>query len=455
VRRLSTAAAQTATSTLNMMKESTLEVAGDFADDVLNTGDDSVAWGESKVKRLGVPGGRQINTNRATRFIFQWRGSSFKSACTSPAALLHVGLFAGFWYLFNLLDDQGIQVRRFTVDTQIIDSIALLFAFVIATYIAFVMDRYTQRVDACTSCMESAKALCLEASVMLVAHKEDCTHLLRYMTLLLHTYYFTIDSPLTDDKWELCLKRGLCTRREVADLRGLRDIPAAIHIWCLRIIHKLNASDVLSDNHSERLEEDLCDARRLAACQRAYHESPIPMPFFHLTAVLSHTFLVLIEWNAAVRQRVNSDTLVDNNPLDDADQSTLPLPIGEITSVVVMVICVNTLRRIAFAMTNPFGHDETDYELDHDLRNLWLNVKETLARMPACEAADVHCTTPTASARAAPAGKSSFLTAVLNLEQQRARDSDQEVERSTGAKQRRRAKARRLGGSVGSTMHRF
>ena len=45
-------------------------------------------------------------------------------------------------------------------------------------------------------------------------------------------------------------------------------------------------------------------------------------------------------------------------------------------------ISINTLRRIAVAMTNPFGDDETDYELDYDLRRLWREAQETLARMP-------------------------------------------------------------------------
>ena len=58
------------------------------------------------------------------------------------------------------------------------------------------------------------------------------------------------------------------------------------------------------------------------------------------------------------------------------------LRIGEILGMVIISIAVNTLRRIALAMTNPFGDDETDYELDFDLRRLWREAEETMARMP-------------------------------------------------------------------------
>ena len=49
---------------------------------------------------------------------------------------------------------------------------------------------------------------------------------------------------------------------------------------------------------------------------------------------------------------------------------------------IVLITSVNTLRRLALAMTNPFGDDETDYELDYDLRRLWSEAQQTMQRMP-------------------------------------------------------------------------
>ena len=54
---------------------------------------------------------------------------------------------------------------------------------------------------------------------------------------------------------------------------------------------------------------------------------------------------------------------------------------GDLFGALVMIVAVNALRRIAFAMTNPFGDDETDYELDYDLRRLGLLFEETTQRM--------------------------------------------------------------------------
>ena len=51
----------------------------------------------------------------------------------------------------------------------------------------------------------------------------------------------------------------------------------------------------------------------------------------------------------------------------------------EIIGTVVIMVSVNTLRRLALAMTNPFGDDETDYELDYDLRRLWADRRQPLS----------------------------------------------------------------------------
>ena len=93
------------------------------------------------------------------------------------------------------------------------------------------------------------------------------------------------------------------------------------------------------------------------------------MPFFHLMTIMVHAFLAVVEFNAAIRLTVG---------LDAGDGVRM----GEILGVATLILSLNTLRRVALAMTNPFGDDETDYDLDYDLRKLWHETKQTIASMP-------------------------------------------------------------------------
>ena len=134
-------------------------VAQAAADDLFeDPAADKVAWGDSRRKRLGVPGGKQINVHRATAFIFQWHGTSFKSALTSIAALLHFGVYAGLWRLAVWMDSRGVEVARYAIDDEVVNAISLLYAFVITSYISFVVSRYCERLQTCVDTANSCSA---------------------------------------------------------------------------------------------------------------------------------------------------------------------------------------------------------------------------------------------------------------------------------------------------------
>lgn len=204
---------------------------------------------------------------------------------------------------------------------------------------------------------------------MLRGHKADARRLVRYVMLVQHIYYLSIDGPMNQAKWALCEERGLVTPVERADLEPLEEVPAAIAVSALEIVYTLNRERILSDDHAVRMETEISEARRLASRQQDYHESPIPMPFFHLMTIMTHSFLITMEWNSAVRLTVGIHS-------DDG------VRMSEVVGVATLVISLNTLRRVAIAMTNPFGDDETDYDLDHDLRRLWRQCEQTMERMP-------------------------------------------------------------------------
>lgn len=357
-------------------------------------GSKEAMWGASKVRRIGVPGGLQINPRDSTRFIFRWKGTAFKAAFTSVAALLHVLVFAlicaGAYFVQRLLiesrDEQLDDVEQssglfaldltklppsvlvYTVNGEVTEAFVFILSFVIAQYVGFVVTRYSERLDIAIDAAEAASELTLIASVFMRSEKGIVTRLVRYTNLMLHLYYLSIDAPMSDDKWRLLIARELVTQQELTELERLHTPECAVHVWAIEVVAKAANEGKITDDREMRLEAELSSARRAASRQKDYHESPIPMPFFHLMCILSHAYLGVLEWNAGLRFGA---ALCDGQ-----------IAAGEILGLVVMIISVNTLRRIALAMTNPFGDDETDYELDYDLRRLWQEANETLDRMP-------------------------------------------------------------------------
>lgn len=72
-----------------------------------------------------------------------------------------------------------------------------------------------------------------------------------------------------------------------------------------------------------------------------------------------HIYLLVMEWNSAVRCTAH------------LREQQLRMPLAtEALGVIIVILFFNTLRKVAVLMINPYGDDDIDYELDHDLRNL-------------------------------------------------------------------------------------
>ena len=250
-------------------------------------GDREQSWGPSKVRRIGVPGADvHLNTRRACVDIFRWRGSAWKAALTSPAAAMHVLVYAALWYALAVANhvyattqaDYARRIIAYSVPTDVVNAVTFVFSFIIAQYIAFVVGRYAQRVDVCIATVEAASQVALQSSVLLRAKKRQALRLIRLTHLVLHLHYLTIDGPMIGDKWRLCERRGLITAAERLEIQRLASPEAAAFVWALEVVHAAWRAKTLSDDHAVRLETELSAVKRHASSQKDYHESPIPMP---------------------------------------------------------------------------------------------------------------------------------------------------------------------------------
>ena len=100
--------------------------------------------------------------------------------------------------------------------------------------------------------------------------------------------------------------------------------------------------------------------------------------------LMCHTFISLMVWCSAVRFH-NYDIA---QPLEEGEGSWAWAPpvswlarAIEVASVMIVIVLFTTLLTIARWMSNPIGNDETDYDLDFDLKGLLDETREVLASM--------------------------------------------------------------------------
>mmetsp|Transcript_44770 Transcript_44770/g.89413 ORF Transcript_44770/g.89413 Transcript_44770/m.89413 type:complete len:251 (-) Transcript_44770:56-808(-) len=204
-----------------------------------------------------------------------------------------------------------------------------------------------------------------------------------YTNLSMHMYYMGINGAMKEREWQLLRDRGLITDLECAALKRVEKKPAHVCMWALRLLYRLQHKGKLSEFQANELKMHITGVRGFAAKQIAYHNTPLPKPFFDFVQWGVHLYLMVLEWNGAVRW-------VENFRGPALNVTLAPLviePFGMITIIAVY----NSLRKVATMMTNAFGDDEIDYDLDFDLRKLWsesLDVVKAMKQSAAQEHAE-------------------------------------------------------------------
>ena len=109
-----------------------------------------------------------------------------------------------------------------------------------------------------------------------------------------------------------------------------------------------------------------------------YHLTPLPLPYFHCVMWSTHIYLLVSHWNSAIRVAL----------LHRSAEMVFVAPVVfQILSAIMTILFFNTIRKTGVLITNPYGDDEIDYELDHDLRNLWSESLELIRTIPDVSAA--------------------------------------------------------------------
>jgi len=264
-----------------------------------------------------------------------------------------------------------------SISPTLISAITFLMTFSISTYVGNTLGRFHERFNNCCMTNGNMTLVSLLSGAQLAGEKQRVATLLRWSNLMFHMYYMLVSGPLEESKWQILRSRHLVTPAEEEFLRPLKKKPSAVFVWINRLIWELHKEGKLTDIHAQRLEACVSGLRGLAAKQIAYQLTPPSFTYFHLMMVMIQIFLLCMEWNSAVR--LYDKTI--NVEMQLASRVTKISIFIECFGMVVLILMLSSVMKIAHWLSNPYGDDDTDYDLDFDLRGLWEESVETIKNM--------------------------------------------------------------------------
>ena len=210
-------------------------------------------------------------------------------------------------------------------------------------------------------------------------------------------YHYQMDGPVGEARWAVLHRRGLVTAEEQTALTALRKAGTRICAWCQTIVDDLRLAGDLSDMQAKTLNDHLGAARGLAAKQIAYQLTEVPFPFVHaLTANITLLLLSLL-WNSAMRltsmlQRFECPDGHGGMSMEmgDADVSShvaeghcnqFHAALVELLSMVTVLIIYKGIWHSALSLSQPYGMENTDYDIDLDLQQVWVESLEQITSL--------------------------------------------------------------------------
>jgi len=254
--------------------------------------------------------------------------------------------------------------------------------FGLTSFVGYVLRRYHERWNFHMKCCGARITLTMLAASALPANSDEALLLMRYSSLVWQLVTMGLNGDLTAEDWRLLQSRGLIIDRECAFLKQVEGSRAhQVNVWAYRLIYRLQGAGKLTEFQANELKQHVEQVRH-GAKQVAYHLTNTPKPYYDFTSWSVHVYLVSLSWNAGVRfaNAYQAYTPLQEGMQAEAPFTVIPLllyPIGQLG----LILLYNSLRVFAVSVLEPFGDDETDYELDHDLRAIWKDSLDVVSGM--------------------------------------------------------------------------
>ena len=296
--------------------------------------------------------------------LMRWRGTIMAMVLTRPV----IWILLGIHYFFLHLHLENPDVELPALPWLICSVPTSLLTFFLVFYSGNCFARYYALYGKCTG---MAGAVMNWVGLCRVffgsASSETLWNLSRHIIASVYVQYFTLGGDasdggklITESEWALIMRNRLLSeqeRQQVARYPGFK--PFLLQTWALQTVNEHLASDAKRaagaglgpfQAQALALRQDCSDVVNTLA-------HPVPFPYFHVVTFMLSVNLVLVAY-----------ALVFFN-------TYMSVPCYFITCLV-----MQGLKEVAVALSDPFGGDDVDFDVQEFMRVILENSKALISR---------------------------------------------------------------------------
>jgi len=296
--------------------------------------------------------------------LFKWRGTIMPMVLGRPVIWLLMTLHCGLLYVHLKRPDMALPELPW-------DCVAVpqaLLTFFVVFYSGNCYSRYYTLYSKCTGVAGTVmcwvgllRVYCIGAS------QETLWNLSRHVIASVYVHYFGLGGDasaggkrVTDGEWSIVMARKMLSeeeRRVVASYQGFK--PFLLQEWAIQTINEYLASPDTKKAAGAKI--DLFHKEALALrghCSEMVNmlAQPVPFPYFHAITFMLSINLVIVAYALIFYESI----------------MTVP---------VFFIVCLilQGLKECAVALSDPFGGDAVDFEVDIFLANILANSKALIS----------------------------------------------------------------------------
>eukprot|EP00937_MAST-01D_sp_MAST-1D-sp2_P006709 g6709.t1 len=330
-------------------------------------------FGLSKRQRVGVPGAASFNPV-SVYSLARFTGTSFQATLASGIFWLHLVLLAFLLFLHSELADAA-TLRGMRPPNEFSGLLSNIAIFTIAVFAGNCYSRFDERFHDCCKVNHAVAAVGTMATGWMGGHtasgSELAASITRYSCSLVHVLYLNITGPMDERKWAHLWSCGMLTREEVDILQDTRAPELVLHQWMARLLHRACDHCIISHEQLANIDEAVGTARELASKQRAYTVTQVPLVYFHIMSLCLHSWLFVSSWQAASDARDAYERGCAAPAGGGPEQCYRGLVFVLVGAQVAVVYLFIGLYTAAVWMADPMGTRASNYDLGHDLEQMW------------------------------------------------------------------------------------
>ena len=295
--------------------------------------------------------------------LFTWRGTIMPMVLGRPVLWLLMTLHCGLLYVHHRRPDIELP----PLDWHVVAMPQGLLTFFVVFYSGNCYTRYYALYAKCTGM--AGAAMCYTGLLRVFfnsASTEELWNLARHITASVYVHYFTLSGEasdggkqLTEAEWSILMQRRMLSvdeRRAVDKFDGPKSF--LLQEWALQTMSEHLASDAKRAGGAgiAPFQAQAFALRKHCAEMKNMLAQPVPFPYFHVI-----NFMLSVNLAIAAYALIFQETFV-----------TIPL-------FFVVCLVLQGLKECAVALSDPFGGDAVDFEVDVFLANILANTKALIS----------------------------------------------------------------------------